>query len=1818
MRKKCLSLVLTFAMLLSMIPVVNFGADAVVTENAKYDVFISADKQLGYNVTTLAALVDTKLAAMNISGGSTGITSDARIESTTVIDTTDLSSWYVYDHYNSEFWDVSANWPTGSTSKNDAWMKFYNKSSMTEVTRPASFITDPSATSSAFTTLENMVNTGTLAQFGLAHRFREHIYSYEDASGNPGMWFAGYASPAYADYLFYPTASTGGKNVKFSLNSQYVNTHSLNGAGFLINTGIDASGKIKGYILYYTFASPTTVSSLTLYKIKTDVLASSLNSGVSDISTYADSVKIVSNPTWNSLMDIELDITPTSLTVKQGISGGTKNQVMSETITNSGYNGFGPIVKYSGHGCPSSSVFKFSNLEMSFEGATGNSLLAGIEDSDYLKDSNVKKFFVNLVGSDYSASASDKDLAYLNILQDKKISLITNYLDGGTNYITNYLGTNSKNLNSLPNGNSNSLSIETYDIKPMSQTTDINKLAQDIAYYIYSETFSGTTGTPANPTSTTVAKLYLLEKSTDIPKQASIVRNELIELAGQKIYFDNTGTINAGTVSPIYSIIKPGAVTIETIAPVNDNDGKGPYFVVTNNKTAWPIGQYAVTLSYGLDSVPATTKFEIHQDVTAPSVSAAVNEGVVNLSFTNISGIGSFNYASDLSSFTVLTTSTTAIPTVDWTSETIIENNSLTAVAPITQNGFMHLFVKDTAGNIGHSYIEITQLLPIIKKPIASKIGYGQALSDSILTAGTATFNNVAVAGTFTWKTPTVKPEAGSTDYSVTFTPDSGLYAKVTFDVSISVEKAIPSIIVSDKNAFYTGDFISIASAVVLGTEGMSAPIIDLSYTYYTDVSCTTLTTPGNSGSLSNGSAPKYSGKYYVKATNAISGNYSAATTMAPATLIISPMVDGGLTIGSDLTKKYGDTSFQLVATGGIGTGVVKFTSSNPSIASVTENGYVTIKAVGMTTITATKMSDGNYSEQFASISLTVDKNQVSYSIINNTKPYNALPQFATVTPNPRSLVEDVDYKVTYKQGENVVTTPTNTGVYDIIIETLSENYVGDSTEGKLTLQAIDQNYVLQIGGLPVHNEFEDTFALYANGGNGTGDITWSVTSGDDFAKINTSGEVEIIGVGLVTITATKGSDVNYNEQVQSITFTTHKKQISLTISQTAKTYNGNEQAVTVTGTATKTDLKDILSISYAVQTDAQPTDVQPTFRNVGTYNVNVEIHESYVDRYVLNNLYTAVATIAKSNLTISADNKTKVYGEVNPIFTSSYTLNGTDVKSSFNEPTLVCTADEKSGVGDYEIVPSYDDALNSNYNVTLEKGVLSVNKAPLVVTSENKEIFYNEDAPKYSVNYSGFKVNDDVSNLEGNIEFECGYVKGAELGEFDINASGWTSNNYAIEFVKGKLTVSPVVAVVSASSSTSHITIYLSPVVSGLTSDNFVIKQGETVVTPTAITESQNGGRYTLNADLVVGKEYTVTFSHAPNYTPVTYTFTAMPIFVGTGGVTGESKTITVTQVSNTLFENAELIEVSADMKNAFNKSIEVKITADSLATQMFVSLLESGYKIHPFDISLYEKGSNIKVQPNSGFEVSICLPLPKQFWELRDKASIAYVSNGKIVTVPSKLVMNNDVWCMEFKAVHFSPYAIVIKNETEWTNPFSDVSENDWFYEAVKFVNSRGLMTGSSLSTFSPMLGTTRGMIVTILYRLEGEPAQSKPSNFIDVKSGTYYSNAVAWGEKNGIIFGYNAEAFRPNEKISREQMAVIFYAYTNYKKFGVSQAKDLGTFSDSLKTSAYALNSVKWMVADGLLSGTTETTLDPKGQATRAQLATILMKFLQKYSK
>ena len=262
-------------------------------------------------------------------------------------------------------------------------------------------------------------------------------------------------------------------------------------------------------------------------------------------------------------------------------------------------------------------------------------------------------------------------------------------------------------------------------------------------------------------------------------------------------------------------------------------------------------------------------------------------------------------------------------------------------------------------------------------------------------------------------------------------------------------------------------------------------------------------------------------------------------------------------------------------------------------------------------------------------------------------------------------------------------------------------------------------------------------------------------------------------------------------------------------------------------------------------------------------------------------------------------------------------------------------------------------------------------------------------------------------------------------------------------------------------------------------------------------------------------------------------------------------------------------------------------------------------------YDISIMSGGENIS--SFGGESITVSLPYTLQPGEDPAGVTVWYLNDaGELKEMAC--TYDAATGTVSFTTDHLSYYVVAYDELAAWENPYADVRAADWYYDAVAFVSANELFTGTGAASFSPDTAMTRAMLVTVLYRLEGEPAVSGANGFMDVASGQWYTNAVIWASENGIVSGYGGSLFGTNDFVTREQMAAILYNYASYKGYDISASAVLTGFDDAGDISAWAGTAMRWANAEGLITGVTSTTLSPSGSATRAQVAMILMRLVQ----
>ena len=1354
-----LILSMVFSMIFLVVPMKMVAADAVSTDLATKDVFLNVDSDAGYNTTDLANAVKSEYLRLG------GTASDLRITTnSTAIDTTDLSGWYVYDHYDPAYWNARAAtlYSTGKIATNSAavaWQYDYAMSSTTDAKRPYQAYSD---FATGIIRLQDNIAAG--AFLGNVKQYDQHIYSGVETSG-AFMTFVGYGSPAYTDFLFYPDTLSGTKTVTYTIDSTNVVLHSMTSAGFLINTGIDDSGNIKGYILVYGYSSNTTYT-LNLYPIKTGIKALDFSSSGAALSTYYDAAitPIVTNAfTTGTITDVQLTITPSSLKVEQKNPADVTYSTMKEWtgLASTSYNGFGPYVKYSGHGCYSTSSYKFTNLTMSSAtvATTSVSAFASLRNSDYLIR-DVQKYFVNILGPTSSYDLT-KDINYLLLVQDKDIDLYTN-----------------KSVTA----------ISAYLPRSYVDTTSatLAAYATSIANYLLGNTSGTVVETPTPPVTTEIVANFSL---TSGGKQVSNIMREQIPAEGVIIDVINETIAPSGVTlgTPTYKLTSPsGAETVITMP-----------FTVTNNVTSWPSGRYKVTMSYGGTSIPAEANFYVLTDATVPTVAAVKNGNSIDLTFTNTASPAGNTYTSNLAYYVIENTSTTTRPTSTWINQVAIINNATSASVPITQAGYMHILVKDVAGNIGHTYIEITQIFPTITAPVAANISYGQSLGDAVLSGGVASNAGTPVAGTFAWVTPSVKPVAGVFSYQVRFTPTSSSYATMTTDVSVTVDKrdlSITSFTASSK--VYDATTVATADPNTWTTDAINGDAPKFTYT-------------ANFDTATNGTNKTVSFNASLTA-DAVNDNYSLITPTGSALANISKRP---LTITlQDKNKTYGslDPVFSVTYDSSVDGGMGFAGSENATTLGMVVLYRLSGNDVGFYPIRFQLFNETSHNYDFNIVEGTFEikaKTLTITSLVAQSKTYDGdANTTGTIGFTGVMGTDEVFAGGTFAFADKHAGLSKLVNVSSITLTGAKAlNYAIGATA---TTSANITPKALNLSAFSASNKvYDGTTAV-----TGTGFIDDRIL-GDDLvysfnAALESKNVADSIVVNYTNIALSGGADqLNYVLATQTGTTSANitAKAISATASAADKVYDGVTAAsgtISLTGVASGDDVT--ASGNFAFED-----------KNVGsskTVNVTaIALSGDDAANYTVNATASTTASITKRTLTMTAENKSKLYQEP---FDPEFTIGWDGFQNNETEAVLTGSytifreVGEESGNYDIWIISSLT---SSNYTIIKEDcntvtdhsyGTFTIEKRVLTATVGDYSKVYGDGNPSFSVEVSGFVNGETTSTAAGFVRPTASSTATVStgVGNADITISGGSANNYTFNNSDtGTLTIHPKALSVTA-----------------------------------------------------------------------------------------------------------------------------------------------------------------------------------------------------------------------------------------------------------------------------------------------------------------------------------------------------------------------------------------------------------------------------------
>ena len=566
--------------------------------------------------------------------------------------------------------------------------------------------------------------------------------------------------------------------------------------------------------------------------------------------------------------------------------------------------------------------------------------------------------------------------------------------------------------------------------------------------------------------------------------------------------------------------------------------------------------------------------------------------------------------------------------------------------------------------------------------------------------------------------------------------------------------------------------------------------------------------------------------------------------------------------------------------------------------------------------------------------------------------------------------------------------------------------------------------------------------------------------------------------------------------------------------------------------------------------------------------NVSIEIRLKLVERTTV----TASATPSKTELT---------YGEK----LGTITLSGTttpELEGTFawRTPDAILDAGTYTELGWKFIPVDYTYAEASGTAAITVKQARLTDPAPVTLT------IYNGWAGTYEA------ALPDLPTLEEGLRFGDSAVYGAPV----VSASGYYSSGATLKMVGGKQGVSiPILK-------------------------NETAKEGQ-VGTITVQYTSQNYEPVTLAINLV-----------AKNRTVPTFILTAdHDTLSGGGKVTltlerGNLPDGAVVTVSGT-DEAGNAVTLTDNDNGTYSVSLPNKTQ-----TYTFTAVYDGCQTIAPktgfTTVKVQQRSSGGGEPAKPSFPVKISnsgdgvAKVDKSYASAGAKVTIT-VTPGRNATVQRITVTDEDGQRLKLTENRDGTYSFTMPNGAANVYvrfsgsglPFADVPSGSWYYDDVAYVYDTGLMIGLTATAFGPNLSTTRGMIVTILWRMENEPAAKHGCPFADVRRGSYYEQAIAWASENGIVTGFDAATFAPDRAITREQLAAILFRFAAYRGMdAVTLRENLSSFQDQAAISAYAVSALNWAVGEGLMQGTGDK-LEPTGNATRAQVAAMLRRFIQR---
>ena len=687
--------------------------------------------------------------------------------------------------------------------------------------------------------------------------------------------------------------------------------------------------------------------------------------------------------------------------------------------------------------------------------------------------------------------------------------------------------------------------------------------------------------------------------------------------------------------------------------------------------------------------------------------------------------------------------------------------------------------------------------------------------------------------------------------------------------------------------------------------------------------------------------------------------------------------------------------------------------------------------------------------------------------------------------------------------------------------------------------------------------------------------------------------------------------------------------------------YDGSTKAATVT--STKQGVGEI-TVEYWLGTDeAYSTTTVPTVP--GTYTVKISIPET--DNYSKVEHFTAEGwtfTITKGTQTITAEDVTVTYGDTDKKVSASVATPETgggalsyavkdgsaDYIEVASDGTLTIKKVPADGTA-YVTVTAAETATYAKATIDVTVTINKANAVPATVTA--KTLTYNGQAQELVT--AGTATGGEMQYALGTEnaateEYTTSIPKGTDVGTYYV----WykvvgDANHNDTNAASITATISRRSSGGSSSSNTSTTTITV-PVTgdTGSTAVSASVKGTEATVT--AMTEKQlddivgmsnesNNQNCTIEIDVSsLGKDIK---------TATIPTETVKVVEKAANDATNDATGLTVKLSDGSITLDAQALTAVTEQA----KGNTIQLNLDGISTSSMTSAQRE--TVQTMDVQAvydaYMTSNGSRISNFHGGKATVSVPYTLKEGQNRNGVLVWYIAdNGDKVEMPTSY----DGKEVSFTTTHFSNYVVVYDAERAAICPqdatcpiskFVDADASAWYHDGVHWALDKGVMNGVSPKYFNPNGDTSRAMVVTMLWRMEGSPAYVGMSEFTDVENTDWYGQAVRWASAEGIVEGYTQsgnKVFNPNGAVTREQLAAILYRYAQYKKQDVSVGEDTNilSYDDAFSVSTWAMAAMQWAVGSGAVSGRTNTTLNPKNTATRAEIATIIMRYCTEIAK